>query len=130
MILPLAKLGTLALRTLSKPVANRLKAQATRHPRFREMIVGLAQVGVGAVLFEVQRSARSEARKEASRKNEIEDLRQREEDLSRELQLLKERQDKFESFLKERGYVGRLPFRQAQHDTILKKPSALSPSPV
>eukprot|EP00249_Psilotum_nudum_P008646 c21420_g1_i3 orf=643-924(-) len=43
MILPLAKLGTLALRTLSKPVANRLKAQATRHPRFREMIVGLAQ---------------------------------------------------------------------------------------
>ncbi|XP_074269887.1 uncharacterized protein LOC141592898 [Silene latifolia] len=43
MVLPLFKLGTLALRTLSKPIANRLKKQAGIHPKFRGFIVGLAQ---------------------------------------------------------------------------------------
>lgn len=44
MVLPLLKLGTLALKTLSKPVASRLKKQAALHPRFRELIVSFAQV--------------------------------------------------------------------------------------
>lgn len=44
MVLPLLKLGTLALKTLSKPVASRLKQQAALHPRFREFIVSIAQV--------------------------------------------------------------------------------------
>ncbi|KAL2931709.1 OPA3-like protein [Bienertia sinuspersici] len=44
MALPFFKLGTLALRTLSKPIANRLKQQAGLHPKFRELIIGLAQV--------------------------------------------------------------------------------------
>lgn len=44
MVLPLLKLGTLALKTLSKPVASRLKQQAAIHPRFRQLIIGMAQV--------------------------------------------------------------------------------------
>ncbi|KAK8968697.1 hypothetical protein KSP40_PGU008173 [Platanthera guangdongensis] len=44
MILPLAKLGTLALRTFSKPIANRLKKEAGVHPKFRQFIVNFAQV--------------------------------------------------------------------------------------
>ena len=44
MVLPFLKLGTLALKTLSKPVASRLKKQAGLHPRFREFIVNIAQV--------------------------------------------------------------------------------------
>lgn len=43
-MLPLLKLGTLALKTLSKPIAARLKQQAGIHPRFRNMIVSVAQV--------------------------------------------------------------------------------------
>ena len=46
MILPFAKLGTLVLRTLSKPLASRLKQQASHHPRFREIIINFAQVRV------------------------------------------------------------------------------------
>lgn len=44
MILPLAKLGTLVLRTLSKPLAARLKKEAATHPQFRQTIIDLAQV--------------------------------------------------------------------------------------
>jgi len=117
MILPVAKLGTLLLKTMSKPIATRLKTEASRHPKFRQLIINLAQanhristniqrrvyghatnveirplneekavqaaadligelfvfsVAGAAVIFEVQRSARSEARKEEARKNEIE----------------------------------------------------------
>lgn len=44
MILPVVKLGALAFRTLSKPFASRLKQQAGNYPKFRDLIVGLAQV--------------------------------------------------------------------------------------
>lgn len=44
MVLPLVKLGTLALRTLSKPIAVRLKKEAGLHPRFRSFIISIAQV--------------------------------------------------------------------------------------
>lgn len=44
MVLPVVKLGSLALRTLSKPIASRLKQQAGFHPRFRQFIINLAQV--------------------------------------------------------------------------------------
>ncbi|KAJ9284764.1 hypothetical protein DTO021C3_7616 [Paecilomyces variotii] len=37
------KLSSLFIRTLSKPIANRLKAQAREHERFRRMCVSLAQ---------------------------------------------------------------------------------------
>ncbi|XP_020691603.1 optic atrophy 3 protein homolog isoform X1 [Dendrobium catenatum] len=117
MILPLAKLGTLALKTFCKPIANQLKKEAGVHPKFRRFIVSIAQanhrittniqrriyghatnvevrplneekavqaaadligelfvflVAGSALIFEVQRSARSEARKEEARKQEIE----------------------------------------------------------
>ncbi|GLT86810.1 hypothetical protein SLE2022_049250 [Rubroshorea leprosula] len=44
MMLPLARLGALALRTLCKPIANRLKVEAGLHPRFRQFIINIAQV--------------------------------------------------------------------------------------
>lgn len=44
MILPVVKLGTLALRTICKPIASRLKKEASRHARFRQFIINLAQV--------------------------------------------------------------------------------------
>ncbi|KAK7846702.1 opa3-like protein [Quercus suber] len=43
MVLPLFKLGTLALRTVSKPIANRLKKEAGLHPTFRQFIINIAQ---------------------------------------------------------------------------------------
>ncbi|KAJ9170881.1 hypothetical protein P3X46_018945 [Hevea brasiliensis] len=43
MILPVVKLGTLALRTICKPIANRLKKEAGLHPRFRQFIINIAQ---------------------------------------------------------------------------------------
>lgn len=51
MVLPLLKLGTLALKTLSKPVASRLKQQAAFHPRFRQLIVDMAQVLNSAISY-------------------------------------------------------------------------------
>lgn len=44
MVLPLVKLGSLAFRTLSKPIAARLKHNAGIHPKFRGFIIGIAQV--------------------------------------------------------------------------------------
>eukprot|EP00898_Chlorokybus_atmophyticus_P000199 jgi/Chlat1/117/Chrsp1S03217 len=42
-VLPLAKLGTLVIRTLSKPLAQRVKKEAVNRPGFRKVIVGFAQ---------------------------------------------------------------------------------------
>lgn len=157
MILPLFKLGTLVLKTLSKPIATRLKTQAAHHPRFRTLIINMAQtnhkfstqlqrriyghatnvairpldeekavqafsdllgevfifsVGGAAVIFEVQRSSRSEARKEEARKKEIEALRQRDDDLARELVLLKQRVDELEYHTRGRGIAGILNLRK------------------
>ena len=44
MILPVVKLGTLALKTICKPIANRLKKEAGLHPKFRHFIIDFAQV--------------------------------------------------------------------------------------
>ncbi|RWW43077.1 hypothetical protein BHE74_00051300 [Ensete ventricosum] len=43
MILPVVKLGTLVLKTVCKPIANRLKKEAGLHPKFRRLIINLAQ---------------------------------------------------------------------------------------
>lgn len=157
MILPLFKLGTLAIKTLSKPIASRIKAQAAHHPRFRTLIVNFAQtnhkfstqlqrriyghatnvairpldeekavqaatdllgevfifsVGGAAVIFEVQRSSRSEARKEEARKQELEALRQREDELARELVLLKQRVNELEDYTRGRGIAGIFSLRK------------------
>ncbi|XP_066309663.1 uncharacterized protein [Miscanthus floridulus] len=136
MMLPLVKLGSLAFRTLSKPIAARLKYNAGIHPKFRGLIIGLAQanhrfttnmqrrvygratdshirplneekaiqaaadllgelfvfsVAGAAIIYEVQRSARSEARKEEVRSQEIEAIKKREEQLAQEVQLMKQK---------------------------------------
>ncbi|XP_004243395.1 uncharacterized protein [Solanum lycopersicum] len=148
MILPVFKLGTLALKSFCKPIGNRIKKEAGYHPRFRNFIINIAQanhrlstklqrriyghatdvairplnedkavqaaadllgelfvfsVAGVAVIFEVQRSSRSEARKEEVRRKELEALKQRDDDLSRELEFLKNRIDELERHSKTRG---------------------------
>jgi len=135
-MLPLVKLGSLAFRTLSKPIAARLKHNAGIHPKFRGFIIGIAQanhrfttnmqrrlygratdihirplneekaiqaaadllgelfvfsVAGAAIIYEVQRSARSEARKEEVRNQEMEAIKKREEQLAIEVQLMKQK---------------------------------------
>ncbi|XP_066321666.1 OPA3-like protein isoform X2 [Miscanthus floridulus] len=151
MILPVAKLGTLLLKTMSKPIATRLKTEASRHPKFRQLIINLAQanhristniqrrvyghstsveirplneekavqaaadligelfvfsVAGAAVIFEVQRSARSEARKEEARKKEIEAIRQKEEQLAQDLLIVKQKLSELEHVANSRGLSG------------------------
>ncbi|CAN6231453.1 unnamed protein product [Urochloa humidicola] len=151
MILPVAKLGTLLLKTMSKPIATRLKTEASRHPKFRQLIINLAQanhristniqrriyghatnveirplneekavqaaadligelfvfsVAGAAVIFEVQRSARSEARKEEARKKEIEAIRQKEDQLAEEILTMKQKLSELERLANSRGLSG------------------------
>ncbi|KAK1375389.1 optic atrophy 3 protein-like [Heracleum sosnowskyi] len=158
MALPLVKLGTLALKTISKPIAARLKAQAGLHPRFRQSIINIAQanhrftttlqrriyghatdveirplneekavqnavdligelfvfsVAGAAVIFEVQRSARSEARKEAIRRQEVEELRQRDDELAKEVEVLKRKLQELEQVPKGLGLSGVFKSKQA-----------------
>ncbi|XP_019440222.1 PREDICTED: putative OPA3-like protein CG13603 [Lupinus angustifolius] len=158
MVLPFLKLGTLALKTLSKPVASRIKKQAGTHPRFREFIVNMAQanhqistkmqrriyghatdvkihplneekaiqaavdligeifvfsVGVVLLILEVQRSSRSEARKEELRRQELGAVKQVSEDLAKEVEILKEKIQEVEQLARGRGLSGVLNFRQS-----------------
>ena len=57
-MLPLVKLGSLAFRTLSKPIAARLKHNAGIHPKFRGFIIGIAQVIDTLIFSPVLQSAR------------------------------------------------------------------------
>ncbi|CAD5180843.1 OPA3-like protein [Musa acuminata AAA Group] len=156
MILPVVKLGTLVLKTVCKPIASRLKKEAGLHPKFRRLIVNVAQANhrittniqrriyghstnveirpldeekavqaasdlIGeffvfsvagvALIFEVQRSARSEARKEEIRRQEIEAMKQKEEDLMRDLEQLKQKLNEIEHLAKGRGLSGIISFR-------------------
>ncbi|XVE51405.1 hypothetical protein DITRI_Ditri02bG0037700 [Diplodiscus trichospermus] len=158
MVLPLLKLGTLALKTLSKPVANRIKQQAGYAPRFRQFIISIAQANhqittrmqrriyshatdveirpldeekavqaavdllgelfvftvAGALLiFEVQRSARSEAKKEEARGQELEALKQRNENLATEVELLRHKLEELEQLAKQQGLGGIFKFKHA-----------------
>ncbi|GMI82330.1 hypothetical protein like AT1G28510 [Hibiscus trionum] len=151
MVLPLVKLGTLALKTLSKPVAARLKRQAAYAPKFRQFIVSIAQANhqittrmqrriyshatdveirpldeekavqaaadligelfvftvAGAMLiFEVQRSSRSEAKKEAARREELEAMKKRNENLAAQVELLRHKLEELEQLAKQRGLSG------------------------
>ncbi|XP_010919156.1 OPA3-like protein [Elaeis guineensis] len=168
MVLPVVKLGSLALRTLSKPIASRLKQQAGFHPRFRQFIIDLAQVNHrftttmqrrlynhstdtairplneekavqaaadllgelfifsvagAALIFEVQRSARSEARKEELRKQELEALKQKEDNLAREVELLKQKFHELEHLAQGRGPFSIPKFRSG-HAPESTKPMA------
>ncbi|XVF40411.1 hypothetical protein PTKIN_Ptkin01aG0111600 [Pterospermum kingtungense] len=161
MVLPLLKLGTLALKTLSKPVASRLKQHAAYAPRFRQFIVSIAQANhrittrmqrriyshatdveirpldeekavqaavdligelfvftvAGAVLiFEVQRSSRSEAKKEELRRQELEAIRQRNENLAMEVELLRHKLEELELLAKQQGLSGLFRFKHANKE--------------
>ncbi|CAO2842898.1 unnamed protein product [Amaranthus hypochondriacus] len=169
MVLPLLKLGTLALRTLSKPIASRLKKQAGLHPKFREFIISIAQINhkftttvqrriyghatdveirplneeraiqaasdlLGemfvfmvagtAVIFEVQRSAKSEAKKEEKRKQEMETLNQSHEALLKEVAQLKEKMKELEKLAQEQGVTGLFNFKIGQSRTEKSAPAA------
>ncbi|KAG5622495.1 hypothetical protein H5410_007713 [Solanum commersonii] len=159
MALPLLKLGTLALKTLSKPIGSRLKQQARLHPKFRNFIVSMAQanhritttmqrrlyghatnveirpldeekavqaavdllgeafvfsVAVAALYFEVQRSSRSEAKKEELRRQDLEQMRERDDALSREVENLKSKIQELEQLARGRGLAGVFNFRPSQ----------------
>ncbi|CAM8983729.1 unnamed protein product [Rhodiola kirilowii] len=167
MVLPLLKLGTLAVRTISKPLAAKLKQQAGKHPRFRNFIISIAQknhrltttmqrriysqatdaeirplneeravqaavdligelfvfsVAVAALIFEVQRNARSEARKEEARKQELESLRRKDEELARDIELLQQKYAELEQLAKGRGLAGIINFKPA-HSEAAKSPT-------
>ncbi|KAI7740867.1 hypothetical protein M8C21_021967, partial [Ambrosia artemisiifolia] len=64
-----------------------------------------------AVIFEVQRSARSEAKKEEARKQELEVLRQRDEDLAKEVECLIQKIQELEQLAKGKGLAGVLNFK-------------------
>ncbi|XP_010499381.1 PREDICTED: OPA3-like protein [Camelina sativa] len=151
MVLPLMKLGTLLVKTISKPLASQLKHQAKVHPKFRQSIINFAQrnhrittqmqrriyghatdveirpldeekavqaavdligelflfgVGGAVVVFEVQRSSRSEARKEEARKQELEELRLKDEALEKQVADLKSKLEELEQLAKARGLSG------------------------
>jgi len=46
MILPVAKLGALLMKSLGKPLASRLKTHTAKHPCFQQFIINVAQVQV------------------------------------------------------------------------------------
>lgn len=143
-MLPAVKLGVLALKTVSKPLANAVKRRATSHPKFREFIIGLAQryhkinvqlqrrlyghatnvdikplneaaavataadlvgevvifgIAGGLVVLEVSRGAVSEARKEEARRQNLEALRAKDEELREELQRVTKRVEELEASL-------------------------------
>ncbi|XP_021295115.1 OPA3-like protein [Herrania umbratica] len=169
MVLPLLKLGTLALKTLSKPVANRLKRQAGYHPRFRQFIVNIAQANhristrmqrsiyshatdveirpldeekavqaavdligelfvftvAGALLIlEVQRSSRSEAKKEEVRRREMQVFKKKDEDLAKEVELLRNKLEELEQLAKRQGLSGIFKFKHANTEAEnLAKPA-------
>ncbi|KAL6196579.1 hypothetical protein ACLB2K_032193 [Fragaria x ananassa] len=161
-MLPFMKLGTLAIRTVSKPIAARLKTHAAVHPRFRAAIIWMAQTkyrwatqlqrrvqygravnvairaldeakaiaaatdflgelviftvaGLG-IMYEVNRSYKSEAKKEAKRKEELEALKLKDENLQKEVESLRLKLLEMEKQLQRRSswldYL-RLLFRQA-----------------
>lgn len=160
MILPIAKLGTLALKSICKPIGKRIKKEAGLHPQFRHLIINLAQanhrlttrvqrqiygratdvairplneekavqaaadllgelfvftVAGVAVILEVQRSARSEARKEELRRRELQAMKQRDDDLSSKVDVLKHRIEELEQLVKGQGH-GIFSFQQ-NHST-------------
>lgn len=165
------KLGTLAVKTISKPLASQLKHQAKVHPKFRQSIINFAQrnhrittqmqrriyghatdveirpldeekavqaavdligeiflfgVGGAVVVFEVQRSSRSEARKEEARKQELEELRIKDEELEKQVADLKSKLEELEQLAKARGLSGIFQLKPQPGTTASGKPDKSS----
>ncbi|CAN1283836.1 hypothetical protein LINPERPRIM_LOCUS18465 [Linum perenne] len=76
----------------------------------------LAQVAGVVVVFEVQRSAKSEARKEAARKQELEEMRQRDDDLAREVDNLRQKLNEIEQLARGQGLTGLVHLKPSSKD--------------
>ncbi|KAL5998798.1 hypothetical protein ACLOJK_009746 [Asimina triloba] len=74
-------------------------------------------VAGAAITFEVQRSSRSEARKEELRRQELEAIKQRNEDLAKEIDILKHKFEELEHLAHGRGILGAFHFRHAPTTT-------------
>ncbi|GMJ11427.1 hypothetical protein like AT1G28510 [Hibiscus trionum] len=163
MVIPIVKLGTLALRSISKPIANKLKQGAGLHPTFRDLIINLAQanhrfsttmqrriygrstdilirplneeravqaaatllgelfiftVAGAAIIYEVQRSAKAEARKEQQRRQEIEALAQKNRYLEKELEHLTQKLQQIEAMYQRRSLKDYFNYRPWSAKTI------------
>ncbi|RDX76816.1 Optic atrophy 3 protein-like protein [Mucuna pruriens] len=68
-------------------------------------------VAGAAIIFEVQRSSRSEARKEELRKQEMQAIKTRNEELAREIELLALKLEELEQLARGRGLLGTLNLR-------------------
>ncbi|XP_057829141.1 OPA3-like protein isoform X2 [Cryptomeria japonica] len=129
MILPLAKLGALLIKTLSKPIASRLKVQAARHPRFRSLIINVAQTNhkfstnlqrrIYGHSTDVAVHPLNEEKAVQAATDLLGELfifsalRQRDDDLARELVLLKQRFDEIEQYARARGIAGIFTLRNS-----------------
>ncbi|XP_020224029.1 optic atrophy 3 protein homolog [Cajanus cajan] len=71
-------------------------------------------VAGAAIIFEVQRSSRSEARKEELRKQELQSISMRNEELAREIQLLALKIEELEQHARGRGLLGTLNIRHTE----------------
>ncbi|QCD86229.1 optic atrophy 3 protein homolog [Vigna unguiculata] len=67
-------------------------------------------VAGAAIIFEVQRSSRSEARKEEIRRQEIQAIKTRNEELAREIELLAHKLEELEQLSRARGLFSTLNF--------------------
>nr|ACU16147.1 unknown [Glycine max] len=71
-------------------------------------------VAGAAIIFEVQRSSRSEARKEELRRQEIQEIKTKNEELAREIELLAQKFEELEQLSRGRGLLGTLNFRHTR----------------
>ncbi|KAJ8763775.1 hypothetical protein K2173_003557 [Erythroxylum novogranatense] len=141
MILPVVKLGTLALKTICKPIANRLKKEAGLHPRFRNLIINIAQVN-HRFTTNLQRRIYGHATDVAIRPLDQEKavqaaadllgelfvftaMKQKDEDLGKEIELLKQKIEEIEQLAKGRGLPVLFNFRHghATENEKINKPT-------
>ncbi|CAH2063715.1 unnamed protein product [Thlaspi arvense] len=172
MVVPMfLKLGTLALRTICKPIANRLKKEAGVSPRFRQFIINVAQanhrfttklqrrasgrvtdaiirplneeravqaaadllgelltftVAGAAIVYEVQRNARGEARKEAKRQGLLQELRLKDEKIENDIQELKQRCNELVEELSKPRELAEEPSKPRELAEEISKPRGLA----
>ncbi|KAH1247911.1 Optic atrophy 3 [Glycine max] len=79
-----------------------------------EQLSKLLCVAGAAIIFEVQRSSRSEARKEELRRQEIQEIKTKNEELAREIELLAQKLEELEQLSRGRGLLGTLNFRHTR----------------
>nr|DAD22754.1 TPA_asm: hypothetical protein HUJ06_024217 [Nelumbo nucifera] len=127
MILPAVKLGTLVLKTVCKPIATRLKKEAGLHPRFRQLIINFAQANhrftttlqrrIYGHATDVDIRPLNEEKAVQASADLLGELfvftamKQRDEELAKEIEHLKHTLEEIEQLAKGRGLSGILNFR-------------------